>query len=235
VRTTLDRLANEKRSVPSHPPFESMECALTALDALAARKYVRSRPARSQEQADRWLKDQAAFLSEGLDVAAWDEADSPLLAAALDAVERFQAAFLRWTSMDEDTLVPADQQDADLQDGFELWFSGLRGRLAVSGISVSDEPCLDRCGVALEGHGVPHIGCVRTMIVLSSLVHKHLHPRLVRATRFVATLFFLEQIDKAAGGSSLPHRRIDAKALSEGSLAKVDGLWQVAQRLHSKG
>lgn len=221
--------------MPGSASFESMEHALAALDTLAARKYVRPRPARSQEQADRWLKDQAAFFSEGLDTADWDEADSPMLTAVLNAVERFQVALLRYTSVDEDAFLPRDQQDADLQDSFELWFSGLRSRIADSGISLDDEPRLDRCGVALESHGVPHVSCVRTLIVLFSVVSGHLRVRLLRATRFVATLYFVEQIDKTAGDWSARHRRIDARALCEGPLAKVDALWQAAQGLRPKG
>lgn len=224
MRTTVDRPTNQERSAPSDRPFESMACALTALDALAAREYVRSRPVRSQPHSDRRLKDHAAFLSEGLDVADWDEVDSPSLSAVPDSAERFQAAFLRRTSVDEDALVPGDQQDADPQGDFGLWLPGLRRRLADSGISVSNEPGLDRCGVALAGHGVPGIACVRPLIALSSVVHEHLHPRPVRATRFVATLFCLGQIDKAAGDWASPHRHIDAKALCEGSLAKIAGL-----------
>lgn len=206
-----------------------------ALDALGQHKYVRSRPARDQEQADRWLSNQAAFLSEGLDVAGWDEVDSPLLAGVLDAVEKFQSRFLRGTSMEENSLELAERQEADLLEGFERWFAGLRSRLVDCGISLSDEPRLDRCGVALEGCGVPHIVSVRTLIVLCRVVPGHLRVRLLRAARFVATLYFLEQISKAAGDWSDPHRHINAETLRKGSLAKIDGLWQVAQRLRPKG
>ncbi len=77
--------------------------------------------------------------------------------------------------------------------------------------------------------------CVRSLIILCSVVPDGYRVRLIRVAQFVATLYFVQQIDKAAGDWSDADRRIDSGALRDGALAKIDGLWQIAMQLHSKG
>jgi GTPase SAR1 family protein len=84
---------------------------------------------------------------------------------------------------------------------------------------------------ARNGVYVPHIRCVRALILLGQGLRISARSRLVEASEFVAMLFYLEQLGRVTGNEADGAVRIGPEDFAKSPLAKIDALWQVVMRL----